>query len=357
MVATRSQRLKCVVTGGAGFLGKHLVQQLLDSGKYDVTVFDIRDCGLAGASTVVGDLRKPDQVSAVIKGADIVFHVATAAPTGENALNCALMQGVNIDGTQHIIDACVAHGVSRLVYTSSASVVFDGRPLNNVDESTAYAQKPMDYYTKTKIQGEQMILAANGKGGVQTVALRPSGIFGEGDPVFVPTVVRQAKAGKMKFIIGSGANKMDFTYVGNVAQAHLLAADALESAPTRVAGKAYFVTNQSPVPFWQMMGDMCEGLGYRRPSIHLPFALIITVAFIFEYVVRPLLAPIKKLNSDFTVNRILIATTNRTFSSAAAAADFGYKPRLSLHEAMAATLASFKHLRADSDSVPLKKAQ
>ncbi len=70
-----------------------------------------------------------------------------------------------------------------------------------------------------------------------------------------------------------------------------------------VAGKAYFVTNQDPRPFWGMMGDVCEGLGYARPRIHLPFALIIVIAALFEYVIRPLVAPFKTLNTDFTVNR------------------------------------------------------
>lgn len=65
------------------------------------------------------------------------------------------------------------------------------------------------------------MLAANGRGGLATVALRPSGIFGEGDPLLVPLTVAKAKEGKMSFIIGSGENLMDFTYVGNVAQAHL----------------------------------------------------------------------------------------------------------------------------------------
>ena len=72
-----------------------------------------------------------------------------------------------------------------------------------------------------QVLGEKLVLAANGRGGLATVALRPSGIFGEGDPLLVPLTVAKAKEGKMKFIIGSGENLMDFTYVGNVAQAHL----------------------------------------------------------------------------------------------------------------------------------------
>ncbi len=101
------------------------------------------------------------------------------------------------------------------------SVVFDGRDLVGVDETTPYTARPMDYYTQTKVAGERLALAAAGPD-LGVVALRPSGIFGEGDTVMVPTFVRQARAGKMKYIIGSGTNVWDFTYVGNVAQAHVL---------------------------------------------------------------------------------------------------------------------------------------
>lgn len=99
--------------------------------------------------------------------------------------------------------------------------MFDGSDLVGVDECLPYTRKPMDYYTETKVAGEKLVLAAN-SATLAVVALRPSGIFGEGDSVMVPTLVRQAKAGKMKYIIGNGRNVWDFTYVGNVAQAHIL---------------------------------------------------------------------------------------------------------------------------------------
>lgn len=86
-------------------------------------------------------------------GMDCVFHVATAAPTAHNAHNRELMRAVNVDGTANVVDACAAAGVPRLVYTSSASVVFDGRDLYAADEGTPYAARPMDYYTHTKIEG------------------------------------------------------------------------------------------------------------------------------------------------------------------------------------------------------------
>lgn len=339
---------RCLVTGGSGFLGRHLVQQLLESGRYEVTVFDVRAVeGEERATYIVGDLRVPADVEAACKGQDVVFHVATAAPTAANAHNEGLMHAVNVDGTRHVIDACVTAGVPRLIYTSSASVVFDGRDLHAVDEAQAYAAKPMDFYTHTKIEGEKLALAANGRGGtLATCALRPSGIFGEWDTLMVPTTVRNAQAGKMKYVIGSGRNEMDWTYAGNVAQAHLEAADAL-SLDSPLAGKPYFVTNDDPRPFWGFMGDVCEGLGYGRPHIKLPFFLIYFIALIVQYLVVPLCHLLgKDLQSDFTPFRITLSAANRTFSCAAAKRDFGYSPKVSVDEGLKRTLKHFSHLHA-----------
>lgn len=84
-------------------------------------------------------------------GMDVIFHCATAQLIGANASNEKLMLSVNVTGTTNIIDACIKHKVPRLVYTSTASVVFEGKPLVDVDETQPYASKPMDFYTSTKV--------------------------------------------------------------------------------------------------------------------------------------------------------------------------------------------------------------
>ncbi|KFM25507.1 Sterol-4-alpha-carboxylate 3-dehydrogenase, decarboxylating [Auxenochlorella protothecoides] len=294
----------CLVTGGNGFLGQHLVAQLADSGEYEVTVFDIRPpvIPFPGVKYITGDLTKEVDVDAACKGKNVVFHCATAAPTAANAANLKLMDAVNVQGTRSVVEACARHGVSRLVYTSSASVVFDGSPLVKVDESTPYAARHMDYYTGTKAQGEVAVLAANGRGGLRTLALRPSGIFGEHDTLLVPSVASNAARGKLKYIIGSGRNCMDWTYAGN-------------------------------------------GLGYPRPSVRLPFHLVFFIALLMQYVILPLLAPFKKIDSDFTPFRIKLASVDRTFSCEAAKRELGYRPAVSLDEGLRRTLASFQHLR------------
>jgi len=343
-----------LVTGGGGFLGRHIVEQLLKTGVYDVRVFDIRAPPPVAADSrveyIVGDLRNPADVAKACAGVTVVFHVATATPTGANAYNYDLMQGVNVDGTRNVVDACIAAGVGALVYTSSASVVFDGRDLVLANEDTPYAHRPLDFYTKTKIDGEKLALKGNGHGGLASCALRPSGIFGEYDLLTVPSIIEKARAGKMKYILGNGKNMMDWTYAGNVAAAHLAAADVLltDGVNAAPAGKPYFVTNDEPRPFWGFMGDVCEGLGYKRPHIHLPVFLIMAIACFVQYIIVPLLRPFKHLETDFTPFRITVASVNRTFDCSRAKKDLGYSPQVNMGEAMRRTLAYFAHLKADT---------
>ena len=145
----------------------------------------------------------------------------------------------------------------------------------------------------------------------------------------------------MKYIIGSGKNKMDWTYVGNVAQAHVQAADALElSSP--LAGSAYFITNQDPRPFWGTIGDILDGLGYVRPSIRLPFALVYFLAFIAE-TVSWVLSPLVRIPvGNFTRPRITLSVCERQVSSDKARRDFGYVPEVSMAEGIKRTIAHFR---------------
>lgn len=345
--------ISVVITGGSGFLGRHIVNHVMEElgDRCCVRVMDIRvpEAGdqVEGVEYVSCDLRNADEVDRAIRGASVVIHTATAAPTGANAYNQELMKSVNVDGTRHVIEACKAHKVKALVYTSSASVVFEGKDLLLIDEDAPYAKNPLDLYTETKIQGEQLVLAAHCDS-LSTCALRPSGIFGEYDQLTVPTIISKAKAGKTKYIIGDGTNMMDWTYAGNIADAHLLAALALlRHGPNALCGgKAYFITNDEPRPFWGMMGDICEGLGYERPRIHLPYHLIMLLACFVQYIIVPLLKCFgKNMETDFTPFRIAVSATNRTFSCKKAKEELGYAPAVSIDDALKRTFQYFRHLQ------------
>ncbi|KAG8381904.1 hypothetical protein BUALT_Bualt05G0021300 [Buddleja alternifolia] len=354
----------CVVTGGRGFAARHLVVMLIKYGMFSVRVADLDstiqlDCdeenGVLGealksgrAQYVSADLRDKSQVlRAVCQGAEVVFHMA--APDS-SINNHQLHHSVNVQGTKNIIDACIELKVKRLIYTSSPSVVFDGvHGILNGDESLPYPTKHNDSYSATKAEGEALVIKSNGSCGLLTCCIRPSSIFGPGDKLLVPSLVNAAKAGKSKFIIGNGNNMYDFTYVENVAHAHICAERALASdkiVAEKAAGQAYFVTNMEPMKFWEFMSLILEGLGYTRPKIKIPAFVMMPIAHMVE-LIHKILGPYGMKVPQLTPSRIRLLSRSRTFNCFKANDRLGYTPTVSLQEGLRRTIESYPHLRAD----------
>lgn len=344
-----------VVTGGAGFVGQHIVQLFAQDESVDwkVVVFDLIPFDHEidkKVSSIVGDLTRLGDVVAAFSTAHLVVHAATASPLDNK--NQALMTRVNIDGTKNVVEACKQCHVRHLIYISSASVVFDGHDLLNVTEQQPFPKSFMDYYSWTKAEGEKLVLAANNKSSLITCAIRPSAVFGEGDRAFVPRLVEAGRSGKSKYLIGDGSPLWDFTYVGNISLACLQLAHALDASELVCAGQAYFVTNCEPRRFWEVSGILTSRLGYPPPSIHIPAALCFVLAFVLEVILlllRPVYVPKKPLT--FSRQRIALLTTSRTFSCDKARRDFGYRPRVSMDDAIDRTIEYFisQGLSASSD--------
>lgn len=340
-----------LVTGGSGFLGRHLVRKLLSCSNHSVVVFDLRayvhddpetkDRVIAktGTITQVGD------VVSACKDVETVYHCVSADPMASR--NEKLMWSVNVEGTKNVIEACKQCEVKKLVFVSTASVVFDGSPMMGIDESRPYAKSFIDFYSKSKAEAEKLILMAN-RAPLATVAVRPSSIFGEGDPTFVPRLVDAGKKGKTKYIIGNGKTLWEFTYVGNIADACIKVAGVLEPGSS-VAGQAYFITNDETTLFWEQCGVILGALGYPKPSICIPFAVCYLAAVLIELILL-VLSPIYRPATPptFTRHRIMLLTTHRKLSCEKAKKDFGYKPQVSMEEGIRRTIEHFKHLANDA---------
>ncbi|CAA3006607.1 3beta-hydroxysteroid-dehydrogenase decarboxylase [Olea europaea subsp. europaea] len=353
----------CMVTGGRGFAARHLVVMLIKYEMFKVRIADLgpniildpeEEKGVLGealrsgrAQYVSTDLRNKSQVLKACEGVEVVFHMA--APDS-SINNHQLHHSVNVQGTKNILDACIELKVKRLVYTSSPSVVFDGvHGIFNGDESLPYPAKSNDSYSATKAEGETLVIESNGLKGLLTCCIRPSSIFGPGDKLLVPSLVAAARAGKSKFIVGDGNNMYDFTYVENVAHAHICAERALASEGTvreRAAGQAYFITNAEPIKFWEFMSLILEGLGYERPKIKIPAAVMMPIAHIVELIYK-LLAPYGMKVPQFTPSRIRLLSCSRTFDCSKANDRLGYTPIVPLKEGLRRTIESYPHLRAD----------
>ncbi|MBA0626233.1 hypothetical protein Godav_003939, partial [Gossypium davidsonii] len=353
----------CVVTGGRGFAARHLVEMLIKYDMFAVRIADLpskidlqshEENGLLGqalrsgrAQYVSTDLRHKAQVLEALEGVEVVFHMA--APNS-SINNYQLQHSVNVQGTKNVIEACTELKVKRLIYTSSPSVVFDGiHAIFNGNESLPYPDKHNDSYSATKALGEALVVKSNGVNGLLTCCIRPSSIFGPGDGLLVPSLVAAARAGKSKFIIGDGNNVYDFTYVENVAHAHICAERALASGgevAEKAAGKAYFITNLEPIKFWEFVSLILEGLGYQRPKIKIPAIVVMPIAHIVEWTYR-LLGPYGMKVPQLTPSRVRILTCSRSFDCSRAKDQIGYTPIVSLEDGLRKTIESFSHLRAE----------
>jgi len=251
-------------------------------------------------------------------------------------------------------------GVKYLVYTSSASVVFDGTDIKGGDESLPYCKKHLDGYSETKQKAEELVLEANGEKGLKTICIRPSGIFGPGDRQAWPGFIEAAKSGKSKFQIGNGKNMMDWTYVENVAYAHILAAEKLQEEDSEafqkrvakrpsVGGRVYIITNDEPMPFWDMAKYVWRGLDYPEPKITIPYWLAYYIAVLIDLIVW-LLSPIVTLHPTFTSFRVVFAGAHRYFDITKAKEELGYKPVVPLKDGLKITLQSFESMRNPKSS-------
>ena len=243
---------KVLVTGGGGFIGLALVRTLC-SRKIQVRVLGRNHypkAESAGARCIRGDIRDAATVARAVQGCDTVFHVAAKAGIWGTYRQ---YHSINVIGTQNVIEACHNHGVQVLVYTSTPSVVFDGRDLQGVDESIPYASAPLCHYTTTKIQAEKLVLETNDQR-LRTAAIRPHLVWGPGDTNLIPRLMQRGRERSLR-IVGNGNNLVDIAYIDNVVHAHILAAHNLHTRAT-AAARPFFIGQQQAVALWPWINDL-----------------------------------------------------------------------------------------------------
>ena len=219
--------MNILVTGGGGFLGQALCRALLAQGHAVASFSRSRHAALdaLGVRQLQGDLADRDAVlAAFAEGFDAVLHNAAKAGTWGSQRSYF---DANVTGTRNVIAACRAHGIGKLVHTSTPSVVH--RATHPVEGASAdevpYGEGVKAHYAATKIIAEREVLAAN-DAALATVALRPRLIWGPGDTQILPKLVARARSGRLR-LVGNGDNLVDTTYIDNAAQAHVAALEHL----------------------------------------------------------------------------------------------------------------------------------
>ncbi len=320
---TSSHRV--LVTGGGGFLGGAIIKCLVKRGDRVISFSRgfYPELSTMGVEQIQGDIRDAAAVQQACREADLVFHVAAKPGVWGDYLT---YYQTNVVGTHNVIDACKQHNVTRLVYTSSASVVFDGTDMEGVDESVPYPEKYHAHYLKTKAMAEQLVTAAAAEG-LKTIILRPHLIWGPKDNHLVPRIIERANR---LVRVGNGKNLVDTIYIDNAADAHVLAADRLKQNH-RLSGKVYFISQDDPVPLWDMINNILGTAGFFpvQRSISRNTAWMIGAALEFFY--RTF-----KIRGEPKMTRFLAdeLSTAHWFDISAAKKDLGYEPKISMKEGL-----------------------
>jgi nucleoside-diphosphate-sugar epimerase len=333
-----------LVTGGTGFLGRRLVERLLQHGRA-VSVLGrtaAPELEQRGVRFIRASLEDVAAVRAACAGVDTVFHVA--AKVGVWGSYDEFFR-TNVRGTRAVLDGCRSNGVPRLIFTSTPSVVYNGRDLAGADETLPLTTQCPSPYPLTKAIAEREVLAAN-CAALRTIALRPHLVWGPGDPHLVPRILQRARAGRLR-IIGSGRNRVDMVHVVNAVDAHLLAEQALASGHAsnestsgrRPDGRAFFITNGEPVLLWEWINGLLRELGERPVTRRMSLRLASVVGGTCELAWRAL-----RLGSEPPLTRFVAAelAKDHWFDLTAARRDLGYEPRISMAQGTAELLASYR---------------
>lgn len=319
--------MKTLVTGGGGFLGGAIVRRLVERGDEvrSISRGDYPALRALGVEHCRGDVADAHAVIAAAEGCGRVFHVAGKpgiwGPYEE-------YYRANVLGTQNVLEACRKHRIPCLVYTSSPSVIFDGRDMESVDESVPYPARFEAHYPKTKAMAEKLVREANGSD-LATVALRPHLIWGPGDNHLVPRIIARAKAGQL-CRIGRRPCPVDSVYIDNAAEAHLLAGDRL-SPGSPIAGKVYFISQGQPLPLWDLVNRILRAAGMPPVTRTIPRGVAYAAGWFWEMAYTCF-----RLEGEPRMTRFLARelSTAHWFDIGAARRDLGYEPKISTDEGM-----------------------
>ena len=321
--------MRILVTGAGGFLGSSIVKALHLRGEEVCTLQrgSYPELQAQGIASNKGDIANESLVLQASKGCDAIIHVAAKAGVWGEYED---YYRSNVLGTKNVINACRENGISSLVYTSSPSIVFDGEDEDGIDESTPLPQRYLTNYQRTKAEAEKLVLAASDKS-LATVALRPHLIFGPGDPHLAPRIIERAQQGKLR-LVGKRNNLVDITYVDNAVSAHLLALDDLCSNSV-CAGKAYFISNDEPMPMSAIVNRILQAAGLKQIEKTVPVQLAYILGASME-----LFYSLFRIKTEPAMTRFIARqlSCSHWYNITAAKRDLNYEAKVSIEEGMQA---------------------
>lgn len=314
------QKKTVLVTGGGGFLGRYIVERLLELGCEKIKTLgrssqpELVELGL---EVICGNISDLQTVVKACKNCDIVIHTAAKAGVWGTYKD---FYSANVTGTENIIAGCLENNAECLINTSTPSVVCSEDDIKNGNEEIPYPLTFPANYPETKAKAEKLVSEASAKG-LKTISLRPHLIWGVRDPHILPRILKRAQK-KRLMQIGDGKNLVDMTNVQNAAEAHIKAAEAVLNNPS-ISGSNYFISDDNPVNLWDWINEFLAKMGVEKISKTIPFKRAYTIGSIMEFFFRIL--PFK---SEPPMTRFVAMQLAHShfFNISAAKKDLHYKP-------------------------------
>ncbi len=317
--------MKILVTGGTGFTGSHLSRRLLQQG-HQVVVLDTQpglifdELKALGAMILIGSVTDRTALDQAVKGCELVFHVAAAFR--DVSLDKREYWAVNVEGTRRLLEAALRHGVRKVVNCSTCGVHGNVRG-GPADEDAPIA--PADYYQLTKFQGEEVVREFRGKG-LQLVTLRPTAIYGPGDPGRFLMLFRMASRGRF-LMFGTGNAHYHPVYIDNLIDAFELAA-----ASEKGSGETYLIGDTQAFTITDLVRAVARSLGVDITIHYVPFWPLWVAALGCELACKPI-----GVNPPLFRRRVDWFRQNRAFKIDKAKREMGYQPKVGLEDGLART--------------------
>lgn len=314
------------VSGGSGFLGRRLIQRLIEKGE---TVRALarsdaaaRVVAALGAEPLRGDLFETPALASGLTSCACVFHCAAQVEEWGPKTS---YQRINVEGTQSLLQAARRAGVPRFVHVSTEAVYADGGPMVDLDESRPLPERPLPRYALSKNLAERLVLAANAPG-FATVICRPRLIWGSGDTSVLPKLIEAVRAGRFAWI-GGGRYPTQTCHVDNVVEGLLLA--ALNGR----GGETYFLTDGEPVEFRRFFTAWLGTQGLVLPNKSVPYGLAYAMGALCEWAWDHL-----PLRGAPPLSRLPVVLGGQavTISDAKARRELGYTGHVTRDEGLAA---------------------